>query len=617
MIPIFGVISAELGEQKADLIDRMRAWSIKNNLSGSTQYTCIHSETISLCYQQNEQCFFYEATQGDWTLVVGRVKLDGSACKDMGSDMLQQIHALCRKESADFGNVKGEYLIITADESRRRYGIYRDNLGFKLMYFSQQKTALIFGTQVEGLMATKLIARDVDLFSVYSYIYMKGVPREHTMYTQIRCLPPGFRLSLEKGTVLVTPYKDLRVQPLVNHSLGECVEVVVEILKHEIADVFNGDAQVALLLSGGLDSSFLFVLMKSLGIRFSSYTVIFEKTPDFTQPSLATTRKLGEKFEMPISYPCVDAEFVLTHIVQMMQSADVPFAGGFQTYTGLLAAKQQNPRLQYLITGEGADTGLGLNRYMSFLNAIKYFLPVVRCILGKRHFQTCKAFEMNYRNRDRSRVTEILYQYAQLQSGYINWKATGLQFETVAAFFANPNLVEGFEDDLRTIHLDMQKRVPQDDYLLKDSYKNLRTYSAEQAIRPFNNVCAMQNVEMVFPFLQETYLQYCLGIPPKYKEEKLILKKAFQAISGMPDFQFKKEGFEMPMNAWLKTKMQSLAWELYEDAQIEKRGFFDKNTIHQLFRDYFEHNSGASAFDIWAFLTLEIWLQQHADTNQA
>jgi len=610
MLSIFGVISQD--SNRKEIIENMFLYFSGVTNSKSRTYKYIESSTIALCYYHDKNCSFYKSCEDNWTFVYGDIELSGLYKDNIEENIAHTIHCLIRNETILSKSLYGKYIIISVDEKNQKYYFFRDNMGFYSMYFSQYHSQLLFASKIAPLIATKKIDKEIDLFSVYSYIYMKGVPREHTMFKNINNIPPGYCLSLSKGKLSLEKYKDILIQPPIKQSLTECANEIIRILGKQMSQIMTHGSKQALLLSGGLDSSFLLVLMKTLGVPFAAYTVIFDKKPDFAQETLAITRKLKKAFGIDIHYPCLDGDFVYNNIHKMMKYADVPFAGGFQTYTGLLAA-QQNEGIPYLITGEGADVGLGLNRYTNILNKIKYLLKIIPLVFGERHFQKCKEFETKFRNVARSRLIEIPYQYAQFHSGYINWKATGLQLERVSTLFKNYSEAQSYEVELRKIHINVQNMLQIDDYYIKDIYKTLRTYSAEQAIRPFSNLCSIYNTEIIFPFLNEKYLQYALRIPVTYKKNKLILERAFQILSRCPDIQFKKRAFEMPMDSWLRGKLKYLAYELYNETKIKQRGLFNKVEINNLFNEYYNGNDTVSSSDIWALVTLEIWLQEHYD----
>jgi asparagine synthase (glutamine-hydrolysing) len=118
------------------------------------------------------------------------------------------------------------------------------------------------------------------------------------------------------------------------------------------------------------------------------------------------------------------------------------------------------------------------------------------------------------------------------------------------------------------------------------------------------------------PFLDHELMQLAAEIPASLKvrgsEKKWILREALRGW--LPDdiLDRPKQGFVVPLSAWLRNDLKPWAREILLDPGTLARGYFRPEAIEGLLD---RHAGGADADDkrIWSLVMLELWHREFVD----
>jgi asparagine synthase (glutamine-hydrolysing) len=93
---------------------------------------------------------------------------------------------------------------------------------------------------------------------------------------------------------------------------------------------------------------------------------------------------------------------------------------------------------------------------------------------------------------------------------------------------------------------------------------------------------------------------------------KYVLKKALKPWLPPEILHRKKRGFGAPMGSWIRNDLQPLVDNLLSKEQIERRGLFNSNVVHDMIarhkaekNDYTDH--------LLALINLELWCRIFLD----
>jgi asparagine synthase (glutamine-hydrolysing) len=128
------------------------------------------------------------------------------------------------------------------------------------------------------------------------------------------------------------------------------------------------------------------------------------------------------------------------------------------------------------------------------------------------------------------------------------------------------------------------------------------------------------SIELRVPFLDNRVVAAGLALPDRDKISgvttkvairRLVEKRLPRSIARRP-----KQGFEVPIDRWLRHELAPLAKELLGQDRIARHGLFRPKAVEQRLR---EHLAGDAdhGLSLYGLMTYELWLEQVVDRAKA
>ena len=255
--------------------------------------------------------------------------------------------------------LRGKFAVAVWDERRRRGVLARDRLGVKPLYYARAGELLLFSSELKGLLASGLIAAELDYEAIDAYLDLGFFPGPHTPLRTVAKLQPGERLVVEHGRIRLErywryPHPQPNRQP---RPREQYAHELLALLEESVRLRLMSDVPLGAMLSGGLDSSLIVALMaRNLGEPVKTFSVGFaEAGPD---NELAPAREVARLYatdhhELQLSYH--DHQLDLP---QLAWHLDEPLAD--LSALGFLALSQlASQHVTVALSGQGADELLG------------------------------------------------------------------------------------------------------------------------------------------------------------------------------------------------------------------------------------------------------------------
>jgi asparagine synthase (glutamine-hydrolysing) len=127
---------------------------------------------------------------------------------------------------------------------------------------------------------------------------------------------------------------------------------------------------------------------------------------------------------------------------------------------------------------------------------------------------------------------------------------------------------------------------------------------------------AMAGVDVAFPLLDESLVEFSLGLPSDWKLRGLTLRWFFkEALRGfLPDaiIRKKKHGFGLPFGEWALTDRALSALARDSMRSLAYRGIFDRAFLRELVDHLLPEHPGYYGEMLWIAMVLEQWMRAHA-----
>jgi asparagine synthase (glutamine-hydrolysing) len=462
--------------------------------------------------------------------------------------------------------------------------LIRDPFGVRSLYTVSAGETFYFASELKQLLAVPGIPAQLDPVALHKYLTFSFVPGADVPIRGVRRLLPGCFGVLQGARFQVTPYFTLQEAP--DPALAErgvAVRRVRELCGEAIARRLNGETDVGLFLSGGIDSSGVAAWLKDAGVRVHAFSLDFgERSVEREEAAqVAAALELQHEF-LPVRGE--DLEPVFWDLVWKL---DLPFGDSVTGPQYLLGRAARAAGLEAVFNGEGGDQLFG--GWTS--------KPMVAAAVYGDFFAEGESLEETYlRSYHRFyRLEDELYTP--------EFRAAVGPAGQRRAHLA-PYLGEGTAGTF--LH-----RVRLADISLKGS-QNILPRAERMA-----NAWAL---DVRVPLFDRALAAAAFSLPPQLKlrgaTEKFVLKLALK--DRLPDSIVwrRKYGMGAPSTDWLLGPLAPLAERLLGRHSLESRGLFRDEFVAALRQGRDapgETRRRRVGERLWALLMLEAWLRVFVD----
>ncbi len=439
-----------------------------------------------------------------------------------------------------YEKIEGMWAFAMYDIAKNTIVLSRDRTGVKPLFYTHDKKGFRFASEIKALLP--FTSNDVHLESLQKFISKNQFQfGTDTFFSEIQELKPGYELRVNPKTLQTTisayfnPYDVLVDEKTFSKSTDELSEELHEILTKVILQHSRSDVPVGSCLSGGLDSSTIVGLLRTLDptISIPVFSAIFKENEiDESELISASVQKHNLAFN-PIEP--TSEEFLKTlEKVAYAQEFPLISTSTFAQYKVMERASQLGTKV--LINGQGADELLG--------GYFKYGLFQQKQNLYKFQFLKAQKGPANLKLQFKSMAKDTLSKFDVLDSFF----KKDLQF-------LNLELRRGKEDN-------SQPLGNLNEYLLHDYYNGFLAGLLRAEDRNSMNF----SIESRVPFASSHKLaQWAFGLPSKHKFNqkinKPLLRNMLTKYDIIPKSILAKEnklGFSTPMNQWLYNNHEEL-----------------------------------------------------------
>ena len=509
----------------------------------------------------------------------------------------------------------GMFAFALLDKNRNRLILARDRLGIKPLFYSLRGKNLYFASEIKALLLCPEISRQIDLESLDSYLTFGYIPGESTIFKDIKKLPPASYLVFENGKITISTYWSIDYLPKIRLNENEISEHLNALFNAAMDKHLVSDVPLGAFLSGGIDSSIIVALMHKVGgnpVRTFSLGLT-DGGQDELEYAAAVADFYGTRHQELRIRP------EMTRILpELLWYLDEPFFDNsiIPTYCISKFARQE---VKAVLSGDGGDELFGgyewtrRHQYQMIFRSLPGFL---RNALANV-FDGPNGLHNQYGTDLLSRTRRMLHDLsADVQAGF-------QRRTTVSHNFRRALYSDYLKSELRDFDaVAYQKRLFQQaqtqDEREKMLYVDTMSYLPDDCLFKVDRMSMAHGLEVRVPFLDKDLVEFSARIPFEYKirglTTKYILKTTFASYLPRKNLKQRKQGFTIPISAWLRNGLGALSRDILLSQSMQSRDLFNKKYLEWMLE---EHKYSRQEFGhrIWSLVIFELWARLYLDAK--
>lgn len=507
----FGVYLADhvaLGSARLSIVD----------LAGGQQPLVTPDERYAIVY--NGEVFNYREL---------RAELEQQGVRfTTATDTEVVLQMLIRFGPSALARFNGQFALAFWDGYRAELLLARDRLGVRPLFYAQCGSALVFASEVKGILASGRLSASLDPLALDQIFTTWGCLGERTSFSGVKQLPPATYMRVSARGVESATYWTLSFGPPSTAPAADLEAELGGLLSRAVSLRLQADVPVSAYLSGGLDSSLLTAIAcREHTSRLETFSIAFEDPVyDERLEQQRVASLLGTNHHvLEASYADIATAFpaVVWHVeTPILRTSPVPL----YLLSGLVHAHDY----KVVLTGEGADEFFGgydifketqVRRFWAkspassmrsaLLQRLHNFIP------GARH--TSAEFLAAFYRPDLGETSRPDY------SHLVRWRTTRRLHR-----FYSAQLKAGLAAGSPPASLAYPPGFDQWHSLSKAQYLEITLFLSQYLLSSQGDRVAMaHSVEGRFPFLDPNVVSFALTLPPSLRlrglTEKYLLRQ--------------------------------------------------------------------------------------------
>ena len=452
------------------------------------------------------------------------------------------------KEGTDyFKKLRGLYAFAIYDNRQNQKIILaRDPSGIKPLYYFSKNNFHIFGSEIKALLPSVRNKITINENVIKTFLNLGYCPEPETVYNEIIALAPGSIYEISSQQTIKSSFKKYDFVSENSHDVNRNTIDTEKYLELAVKRNLTSDVEVAVALSGGIDSSLIYAFANRSDSDIKGLTVKFEDEEyDEGELSKVYSKTLNGKHE----FVEVESELNLDTLNKILLNFDQPYADSSAVNVYFLT-KATGKITKVLLGGDGGDelyNGYPSMTWLTYIEKLNNnpllkssgnaFLKAAEKILNVNHKRSVKRIADLWKD-DQS---ELLYDWH-------SWfpRKTMYNGKSPFLFDATSGL-----DNYNKIFEDQQPAS----FKEKVVFDYFRKQMLSDYLRKTDMMSMLNSVEYRVPLLDEDLTDLALSIPFDQKSDLRVTKKILRDIHSKiyPSDTSKapKKGFTIPLDSSL------------------------------------------------------------------
>lgn len=475
----------------------------------------------------------------------------------------------------------GMFAFALWDSNKRELFLARDHLGVKPLYYVELGGRILFGSEIKALLQDQACPRAVDIESLAELFTFRYVPSPKTLFSGIRKVPAGHRMTLSVRGIEVERFWGWI--PRLRESWNEdaLIEEYCALLEDAVRLQLRSDVPLGLFLSSGVDSGALLAIMS----RYSSgpvqaFTIGFEGGEKTNE--VEDAKSLARLFGADHYFMEVKPEDYLKYYETYLWDLEEP-VGNETAAAFYFVSKIAREKVKVALAGQGADEPwAGYDRYLGAkLSTFYSQIPLmVTGPLASLVNRIPGRFERLKRGVSSLSEPDMLTRFTKMYSFFSAEMKQGIFKGPLLAHIASD--VNRSKEALRRLQGDVKDLDPVTQMLYIDTRANL----PDDLLMVGDKTSMANSLEVRVPFLDYRLVEFIESLPLALKLNgltgKYLHKKSMMKWLPKEVVYRKKKGFANPIEDWFRTKMRPFVEECLLSPHSGVGRYFDQEYIRRM-----------------------------------
>jgi asparagine synthase (glutamine-hydrolysing) len=466
----------------------------------------------------------------------------------------------------------GMFAFAIAEHATGTVLLARDRLGIKPMYLAETPGRLRFASTLPALLAAGDVDTSPDKVALQHYMtFHSVVPAPRTIVQGVRKLPPAtVRIIKADGTSTEKVYWEASFTRTLSLSRREWADAVHEKLRIAVERRMVADVPVGVLLSGGLDSSYIVALLAEQGQHgLNTFSIGFEAAAGESGDEFAYSDVIAKQFDTEHHQIRIGKDRFLPAVARTVAAMSEPMVSHDCIAFNLLS-EDVSKQVKVVQSGQGAD---------EILAGYSWYPPLANVPRDG----AVDAYAKEFFDRPHGDLAR------QLSPDWLLDADVSREF--VAASFGRPGAITAVDAALR---LDSQVMLVDD------------------PVKRVDNMTMAWGLEARVPFLDHELVELAAACPPELKLAqggKGVLKDAARGVVPDEVIDRTKGYFPVPGIRHLEGPMLEMVRDALFAPAARARGLFRPEYVDALLADPNTARTALGANQLWQLALLEMWLQ--------
>jgi asparagine synthase (glutamine-hydrolysing) len=516
------------------------------------------------------------------------------------SDTEVLLQLLARQGPAGLPRASGMFAFALYDARERSLLLGRDRLGKRPLLWTRTPEFVAFASEAAALLALPFVRATLDPGALRDYLRYLYVPAPASLLAGVSKLPPASLLRLqptargatdtpERWWVPPAPNPDQRADTAWEAELETRLEQATRL--RTVSDV-----PIGLFLSGGIDSNVVLERLHRVGHRpLRAFTVGFEGLPDERAIAAEGAARYADDHAVLSIRPDVAHEVpaILRHFGEPL--------GDSAIVTTYLIAREASKHVKVILNGDGGDELFGGYARYPFARRVDLArrwpggAALLRGIYGGRPelaevWPALDAGDFDAAARALSALTSTADERVLLRERFLG-AAAGAARASGSRGDSKPRELAS-----AVAAWDAEAYLP-DDLLVKVDLASMAH--------------ALENRS---PFLDHRLWEHVASLPPArrfhWRKTKPLLRRYARGRIPEAALQAPKQGFQLPLDAWLRGPLRSWADGLLRAPEATAPLYRPGATAALLDRYHAGAADRLAPYRIWSLAALELWARE-------